>query len=100
MLLKLECFQYAMPLNLNMGNYHIRLSKNTSNLCMIIITWGKYCYKLIPKGIKNSPDIFQQEMNDLFHEFEYIRAYIDEILILIKGYWIDHVHILGLTKKN
>ena len=42
MLLKLEVFQYATPLYLNMGYYHIRLSKNASNSCMIILPWGGY----------------------------------------------------------
>ena len=34
---KLEGFQYAMSLDLNMVYYHILFSKNASNLCMIII---------------------------------------------------------------
>ena len=42
MLLKLEGFQYATPLDLSMGYDHIRLIKNESNLCTIIILWGKY----------------------------------------------------------
>ena len=42
MLLNLEGFQYAMSLDLNMGYYHIRLSNQASNLCTIIIPWGKY----------------------------------------------------------
>ena len=69
MLLKLEGFQYAMSLDLNMGYYHIRLSKNTSNLCTIILPWGKYRYKRLPMGVANSTDIFQQKMNNLFHGF-------------------------------
>ena len=40
MLLKLEGFQYAMPLDLNLGYYLIRLSKNASNLCTVILPWG------------------------------------------------------------
>ena len=47
--------------------------------------------------VSNSPDIFQQKMNDLFHGFEFIRAYIDNLLILTKGYWTDHVQNLELT---
>ena len=73
-----------MSLDLNMGYYHIQLGKNASNLCMIIISWGKYCYKHLPMGIANYPEIFQQKMNDLFHGFEFIRAHIDDILILKK----------------
>ena len=59
-----------------MGYYHIGLSKNASNLCTIIIPWGKYCYKRLPMGVADSPDIPQQNMNDLFHGFEFICAYI------------------------
>ena len=69
MLLKLEGFKYATSLDLNMVHYHIRLSKNASNLCMIILSCGKYGYKRLPMGVANSPDIFQQKMNDLFHGF-------------------------------
>ena len=32
---------------------------------------GNYFYKRLPMGVANYPDIFQQKMNDLFHEFEY-----------------------------
>ena len=58
-LLKLECFQYATSPGLNMGYNHIRISKNAINLCTIIIPWGKYCYKRLPMGVANSPDIFR-----------------------------------------
>ena len=36
-------------------------------------------------GVDNSLDIYQQKMNELFHGFESIRAYIDYMLILTKG---------------
>ena len=39
-------------------------------------------------------------MDDLFHGFEFIRAYIDEILILSKGYWTYHLHDLELTQNK
>ena len=82
MLLKLEGFQYATSIDLNMGYYHIRLRENTSNLCTINIPWGKYCYKCLPTGVANSPDIFQQKRNDLFHGFEFIRSYIEKPVII------------------
>ena len=60
MLLKLEVFQYATSLDLNMGYDHIRLSKNESNLCMIILPREKYCYKCLTMGTANSTDIFNR----------------------------------------
>ena len=58
---------------------------------------GKYNYKRLSMGVSNSPDIFQQKRNDLFHGFEFISAYIYDLLISTKGDWTDHVHKLELT---
>ena len=81
MLLKLEGFQYATSIDSNMGFYHIRLS----NVCTIIFHWGKCQYKRSSMGVANSREIFQHKMNDLFHGFEFIRVYIDYLLILTKS---------------
>ena len=85
MLLKSEGFQYTTPLDLNIGYYHIRLRKNESNLCTLILPWGKYQYKRLLMRVANFPEIFQQKVNELFHGFEFIRAYIDDLLVLTKG---------------
>ena len=69
MLLKLEGFQYATPLGLIIGYYHIQLNENVSNLCVIILLWGKYCYKRLTMSVANSVDVFQHKMNDYFHGF-------------------------------
>ena len=47
--------------------------------------------------IDNLPDIFQQKRNDFFHVFELIRVYINDLLILTKRDWTDHVQKLELT---
>ena len=48
-------------------------------------------------GVANSTDIFQQKMDELFHGFEFICAYMDDLLILTKVHWTDHVQKLELT---
>ena len=84
MLLELEGFKYDTSLDLNIEYYHIRLTEDASNLCTIIILFGKYRYKCLPMGVSNSPETFQQKMKDLFQGFEFIRTYIDELLILTR----------------
>ena len=86
-----------MSLELSMVYYHILFNENASNLCTIFLPCGKYCYKRLPMGVANSPDNFQHKMNDWFHILEFIRAFIDDILILTKGDWTDHVQKLELT---
>ena len=96
-LLKLEGVQYAASLDLNLGYYHIRTSKNASTLCTIILPWGKYHYKRLPMVVANASDIFQQKMNYLFHELDFICLYIHDLLILTKSDWIYHVQKLELS---
>ena len=97
MLLKLEGFQYATSLDLNMGYYHIELSPESKKLCTIVLPWGKYEYQRLPMGLCNSPDIFQEKMNILMSDLDYVRAYIDDLLILTKGTFADHLQKLAVV---
>ena len=71
-------------MELNMGCYHISLSKHYRNLCTFIITRGKYRYKRLPMGVGNPPGIFQEKLNKMFCGFEFIRSYINDLLIITK----------------
>ena len=75
LLLKLEGFKYAPSLDLTMGYYHIKLCPQSKRLYTIILPWGKYEYQKLPMGLCNSPDIFQEKMNELFSSLEYVRSY-------------------------
>lgn len=91
LLMKLEGFTYASSLDLNMGYYHIVLTPNARKLCTIVLPWGKYEYNRLPMGVCNSPDIFQEKILELFEGIEFVRAYLDDLLILTKGDWNDHL---------
>jgi Reverse transcriptase (RNA-dependent DNA polymerase) len=95
MLLKLEGFKYATSLDLNMGYYHIELSPESKRLCTIVLPWGKYEYQRLPMGLCNSPDIFQEKMSVLMHDLEYVRAYIDDLLVITGQSYSDHLEKLG-----
>ena len=91
MLLKLEGFQFATSLDLNMGYYHIELSPRSRELCTIVLPWGKYEYLRLPMGLCNSPDIFQEKMSGLMEDLEFVRAYIDDLLVITNGSYEDHL---------
>jgi hypothetical protein len=94
LLLKLEGFKYATSLDLNMGYYHRSLSPFSKSLCTIVLPYGKYEYQRLPMGLCNSPDIFQERMSTLIEDLEFCRAYIDDLLVLSKGSWEQHLHNL------
>src|SRR5687767_13319122 len=84
MLHTLEGFMFATSLDLNMGYYHLLLTSNASRLCTVVIPWGKYEYLRLPMGLCNSPDIFQEKMNEPMTGLEFARAYLDILLIYQK----------------
>jgi len=63
---------------------------------MIVLPWCKYEYQLLPMGLCNSPEIFQEKMSTLMQGLEFVRAYIDDILTITKGDWYDHLDKLEI----
>ena len=55
-----------------MGYYHIKLCPFSRKLFTIVLPWGKYEYWKLPMGLHNSPDIFQEKLNELFDSRDYI----------------------------
>ena len=94
MLLNLEGFQYATSLDLNMGYYHIELCPESKKLCTLVFPFGKYEMQRLPMGLCNSPDIFQEKMSELMDGLEFVRTYIDDLLVLTKGSFEDHLEKL------
>ncbi|GFH61170.1 hypothetical protein CTEN210_17646 [Chaetoceros tenuissimus] len=74
-----------------MGYYHIKLSLDASKKCTIVTPWGKYRYTRLPMGISVAADIFQ---NNICNLLGYVRAYIDDVLVLTKGSFEDHLEKL------
>ena len=85
LMMKLEGFQYATSLDLNMGYYHIELTPHAKRICTIVLPWGKYEYQRLPMGLCNSPDIFQEKMSYLMQGLEFVRTYIGDVLCITEG---------------
>jgi hypothetical protein len=88
---ELEGFTYATTLDLNMGYYTIRSDPTAAKMCTIILPWGKSLYQRLPIKFAGSADIFQAEMGNLMAALEYVRAYIDNLLVITKGSHDDHL---------
>ena len=68
---------YASYLDLNLGYYHIELTPGAKQICTIVIPWVKYEYQKLPMGFCNSPDIFQENISELFRGYIwYVRTLI------------------------
>jgi hypothetical protein len=82
MIRSMEGFTFASALDINMGYYYIKIDADAHKLCNIVFPWGKCKYKRLPMGIKIAPDAFQYIMSKLVQDMEYIKTYLDDLLIL------------------
>ena len=90
-------FTYATAIDLSMGCYHIPLDESSQKLCSMVLPWAKCQWARLPMGVKCAPDTFQSIVSNLFSDLEWVRAYIDDILITSTGDYADHlekVHIV------
>jgi hypothetical protein len=88
---ELEGFTYATTLDFKMGNYTIRLDPTATKMCTIIFPWGKYSYQRLAMGFAGSADIFQADMGNLMATLEYLRVYINNLLVITKGSLDDYL---------
>ena len=95
MLINLEGFTRASSLELNIGYYHIKLSPVVKQLCTIVLSWGEYKYQTLPMGVCNSTSIFQEKISELFDRFYTVHAHINDMLIITKYEFVDHLMALG-----
>ena len=91
---------YATTLDLNMGYYTIHLDPTAQEICTIVTPWGKYTYMRLPMGLSCVPDIFQSEMSSLMEGMEFVRTYLDDLLVLTCGTIEDHLDKLTQVFKQ
>ena len=77
-------------------------ASNPVRLCTVVLPWGKYEYLRLPMGLCNSPDIFQEKMSELMAGLEFARAYLDDLLIISKDDFEEHLEQLeaALTRLS
>ena len=92
---KIEGLEWATSLDLNMGYYTVHLDLYSQKLCTIVTPWGKYQYLRLPMGVNVSPDVFQEKMSNLMQDLEYVRTYLDDLLVISNGSFEEHLHQLG-----
>ena len=47
---------------------------------------------MVPMGLCASVDIFKAEVDELISDIEGVKTYIDDILVLVKGIFYQHIY--------
>ena len=86
-----------------MQYFTFELDAESQKLCVISTPFGLYKYKRLPMGIKQSSDIAQEMMENLFCELDKVKIYIDDVDCFLSNFEAHNQTldvILTLVKQN
>ena len=83
-LAKLGKATFFTTLYLRSGYHHIALDKDSIKKTAIVTPFGKYDYLKVPFGLAQAPNYFQNLMNKILNGLNFILAYLDDIIILVR----------------
>ena len=76
---KRKGYEYFSKLDILMQYYTFGLNDKSKDLCVISTPFGQYHYNHLAMGLKVSPDITQEIMEDLLCNIEESDIYIDDV---------------------
>ncbi len=54
------------------------LDEESKDLATIVRPFGKYCFNILPMGLKCSPDFVQETMENIFRNIDDAEVYIND----------------------
>ena len=76
---KRKGYEYFSKLDILMQYYTFELDDESKDLCVISTPFGQYHYNCLAMGLKVSPDITQEIMEDLLCNIKESNVYIDDV---------------------
>ena len=95
LLYKCQGYKYIRILDLSDHYYTFVIKENCHHLLTTAMPFGLYWYKRLPQGISISPDVAQEAMENVLHEFlEWVICYFDDI-VLFSNSWEEHIDLIN-----
>ena len=96
---KLNGATYFTTLDLRAGYHHTMLDKPSIPKTAFKSPFNKYEYFKVPFGLAQAPAYFQELMTGILKDFNFVIAYLDDIIILSKTLQEHLSHIRKIFKK-
>ncbi|ORD92948.1 YI31B [Hepatospora eriocheir] len=89
-------------LDMEKGYYQIKIDSNDTYMTSFVLPNGLYEFTRMPFGLKNTPRIFQRVMQQILNGLDFVKVYLDYILIHSENInnHIQHCKIVLERLKN
>jgi len=94
-LCKCHGYKYFTKLDISMQYYTFELDNKSKEICTATTPLGNYCYKCLPMGVNQAPDIAQEIMEDYLHDISEYDVYLNDIGVFSDDW---HSHLQSLEK--
>ena len=89
---------YFTTLDLRAGYHHLPLDKPPIPKTAFNSPFGKYKYVKVPFGLAQAPAYFQELMTGILKDFNFVIAYLDNIIIFSKAARTSFTHQEGIQE--
>ena len=93
---QLKIFNWETCVDLNVGYYGMKLSKQARKICTIVTPWGLYEYMSMPMSMVVVSNVLEIRLAGLFTHLLHVLVYIDNISII--GYDTFDKHLRDINK--
>jgi len=85
-------YKFLTKIDLTMCYYTYELDDESADMCVIVTPYGKFKYKRLPMGVKQSPDFAQEIIEEVLRGLD-VETYIDDIAAFDND-WDSHMRSL------
>lgn len=79
---KVKGKKYFSVFDLSEGFHHVTLTESASWKCCFATPFGVYRYLVLPYGLSNSPDVFQDQIQNYFGDIPNVITWFDDLLVM------------------
>jgi len=74
--------KFYSALDIKSGYFHIKVAKDSRHYLAFMTKKGLYEWNVMPFGPTNAPSVFQRAMRIIFQGLDFVKIYLDDVLIL------------------
>ena len=80
-LISLRSAKIFSQIDLNSGYHQIKIRPQDQYKTSFVLPFGQFEFCRLPFGLTNAPSSFQRVMTDILGHLEFVKIYLDDILI-------------------